>query len=114
MAFAIIATLGACYYDNEDDLYPNGCNTSYVSYSENLIRILERHQCISCHDTQNEQGGVNLEGYDNIIVYVENGQLMGSIRHDPGFEAMPLGTPKMSNCDIAKFQAWVDAGAPNN
>ena len=94
LAFAITATLGACYYDNADDLYPNGCNTTMVSYSENLIPILEKHQCISCHDAQSEQGGVNLDGYENILVYVENGQLMGSIRHDPGFEGNASGNPE--------------------
>ena len=34
-------------------------------------------------------GNVSLESYDNIIHYVHNGMLMGSIHHEHGFEPMP-------------------------
>lgn len=104
----------ACYYDIEDELYPNGCNTTNVSYNDNIVLILDRYACSSCHDSQSQQGGVNLDGYENILNYIDNGRLMGSIRHEPGYEPMPLGGARMSNCDISKFQAWIDAGAPNN
>ena len=113
--FALVGVLlPSCYYDQENKLYPNGCNTTNVSYSKNILPLLDRYACSSCHDSQSQQGGVNLEGYDNMIFYVENGRLMGSIRHDPGYEPMPLGTARMNTCDISKFQAWVDSGAPNN
>lgn len=107
-------SLSACYYDVEEELYPNGCNTTNVSYSENLVPILDRYACSSCHDSQSQQGGVNLEGYDNFLLYAENGRLMGSISHAPGYEPMPLGGAKMTSCDISKFQVWIDSGAPNN
>jgi len=113
-AFLIgVFAISGCYYDNVTDLYPNGCNTIDVSYSRNLVPILDAN-CISCHNELSQQGGVVLEGYDNVIPYVETGKLMGSIRHEEGYEPMPLTGGKLSNCQINKFQSWIDAGALDN
>lgn len=40
--------------------------------------------------------------------------LVGNIRHDAGFNAMPQGGGKLTDCQIAIIKAWVDAGAPSN
>ena len=106
-------TLSGCYYDNVTDLYPNGCNVIDVSYSRNIFPILEVN-CLTCHDETSQQGGVVLEEYDDLIRYVENGKLMGSIQHEDGYEPMPLTGGKLSNCQIKKFQSWIDAGALEN
>ena len=117
-AFAlVVAILGVsltgCYYDNVEELYPNGCNTNNVTYSGNIVPILEAN-CLSCHNSLAEQGGVNLEGYENVLIYVEDGSLMGSVRHDPEYVPMPLTGEKLSNCSINRMQAWIDAGALDN
>lgn len=103
-----------CYYDVEEELYPNGCNTTNVSYSENVARIFETYACIGCHQGTTPDGGVSLEGYENVKIYVDNGKLLGSILPEEGFELMPLGGPRMKDCDIARIQSWIDAGAPDN
>ena len=105
--------VSSCYYDNVEDLYPNGCNTSDVTYSRDVVSILQSN-CLSCHNDLSEQGGVNLDGYDNLIPYVEDGSFMGSIRHEEGWEPMPLTGGMISSCSIDKLQAWIDAGALNN
>lgn len=112
MACALGALVG-CYYDVEEVLYPNGCDTSEITYSQDVRTILESN-CLTCHDPLSQNGNVNLEGYDNVKVYVDNGKLLGTIRHEDGFSAMPQGTSQLSSCTIEKIQAWVDAGAPNN
>ncbi len=106
-------TLSGCYYDNVTDLYPNGCNTIDVSYSRNIVPILDAN-CVTCHNDISQQGGVVLDTYENVIPYVENGKLLGSIRHDDGFEPMPLTGGKLTACQIKKFEAWIDAGALDN
>ncbi len=102
-----------CYYDNIPDLYPNGCNVIDVSYSRNIVPILETN-CLTCHNDRVQQGGITLEGYENTIPFVEDGRLMGSIRHDEGFVAMPLTGVSISSCQTKKFQAWIDDGALDN
>lgn len=105
--------MSGCYYDNVTDLYPNGCNLIDVSYSRNIVPILETN-CLSCHNSISQQGGVVLDEYEDVLEYVENGKLMGSIKHEEGFEPMPLTGGKLSNCQVKKFESWIDAGALDN
>lgn len=99
----------------EQELYPaSACNTENVNYADSITSILELHGCIGCHSDLLASGGVNLSNYQDVKIYVDNGRLLGSIKHEDGFSAMPQGAPKIPDCDIAKIEAWVAEGAPNN
>lgn len=107
----------SCYYDNEEELYEdNICNTENISYSNDIIPILNRN-CQLCHSatTANTLGaGFNLEGYDNLKIHVASGALLGSVKHEAGWSPMPKGAGKIPNCDIEKIQSWINNGSPNN
>jgi hypothetical protein len=108
----VIYCLQGCYYDIEQELYPSGgCNTADMSYATDIIPILQNNSCISCHG---DLASLDLNGYADLKVYIDNGRLMGSINHLSGFRAMPDNSPKIDQCSIDKLQAWIDAGAPNN
>jgi cytochrome c5 len=113
----IIVFIAGCYYDVEEELYPSSssCDTSDVTYS-GFVKTTMESFCYVCHSTTAgpSNGGVILEGYNNIKVYVDNGKLLGAIKHESGFSAMPQGGSKLSDCTIKKIEAWVDSGAPNN
>lgn len=114
--FFLTASLivSGCYYDNEEELYPgNICITENMSYTNNVLVILENN-CYTCHDQTSNQGGVTLEGYANLKTYVDNGKLLGAIKHLPGFPQMPDGRPKLGQCQIDKIEAWINQGALNN
>ncbi|MDA3944833.1 MAG: hypothetical protein PF694_14985 [Bacteroidetes bacterium] len=107
--------LSACYKDNEEDLYPdNGesCNTENVSFSQ-TIEPLVNNNCLSCHSTTNTSGGVRLDSHSAIAEAATNGRLLGAIRHEAGFSAMPQGG-KLPDCAISQFEAWASQGALNN
>jgi hypothetical protein len=73
--------------------------------------------CLTCHKNSNAAslgGNISLEGYDKVKIYVNNGQLLGSIKHSPGFSQMPKSSGKLSACQIAVIENWINAGAPNN
>ena len=106
--------LGGCAYDNEQDLYPDIiCDTQLATYQAVIVPIMTNY-CLGCHSTDSNQGEVSLEGYDNLINYVNNGRLLGSIRHQSGFSAMPKDQPKIPACDIAKIEQWIASGAKND
>ncbi|MBL7857277.1 MAG: hypothetical protein JNM57_06280 [Cyclobacteriaceae bacterium] len=88
------------------------CDASLFAYNTAIKPILE-NACVGCHKTGSLGGNINLVGYANVKVQVNNGNLMGSIKHATGFVPMPQGS-KLPDCDITKIQNWVDAGAPNN
>src|SRR5687768_5027810 len=105
MSLAIMALTG-CYYDSEEDLYGNvECVTTDLSFGTDIMPILER-SCFSCHSAAANTAGVTLEGHSQLMIHVNNGRLLGAIRHEPGFTPMPNGAPKLGDCDIAKIEQW--------
>ena len=104
----------SCYYDNEEELYPpQTCDTVNVSLQNTLMPILDR-SCYTCHSAAVNSGNVTLEGYSELVKYANNGRLLGAMRHDSGFKAMPQNAPQLSDCDITKFEHWISDGVPNN
>lgn len=112
---SIVLTLfSSCYYDIEEELYqPVECNTMDMSYTNDILPIISS-TCYTCHSSQLNLGSVTLEGYNNFMVYVENGRLVGAINHDAGFSPMPQGQAQLTDCKISKIEAWIAQGATNN
>ncbi len=108
-----------CYYDVGEELYPAtnissaNCDTSNATYSSKVLSIIQNN-CYSCHSGSAPSGNVNLQGYANLKIYVNNGKLMGTITHAAGFSPMPFGGNKLSTCDIATIQKWINNGSLNN
>ena len=106
----------ACNYDKEEDLYPFAevdCDTINVSYSLHIKPLID-NTCVSCHQVNNPSGGVLLDTYDHVKVQAENGRLYGSLNHESGFVAMPLGGSKINSCSLLQVKAWIDNGSPDN
>lgn len=113
------ALLAACTSQNGEDLLARGgvptpaCDTGAVTYAGTVAPLLQA-RCTGCHGSSGPAGGLNLSSYAQVRAVAANGQLMGTVSHAPGFRPMPQGGTKLSDCDLAKLQRWVDAGAPNN
>ena len=104
----------SCYYDVEEVLYAGvGCDSLDVSYSQSILPILHTN-CYICHNKLDQLGGINLEGYNELKPFVDDGSFWGSITHDPAFLAMPQDRPKMNDCNLTIIRKWLDEGAPNN
>jgi ribosomal protein S16 len=89
------------------------CDTTSVGFS-NDIQIILQNSCLGCHSAASQQGGVNLSDYNNVLTYVNNGKLFGSVNHEAGYFPMPQGLPKLDECKILTIKAWIDQGAQNN
>ncbi|MEJ2594631.1 MAG: cytochrome c [bacterium] len=115
VALATVVLMQSCYYDNVEELYPvtPDCDTASVSYAEDVWPVINSN-CTSCHSGGAPQGNVHLENYNDIVVAASNGSLLGVIRHDDGWPAMPKGGGKLGDCDIAKIEKWVADGTPEN
>lgn len=115
IAFIILVLMNACYYDSEEALYPqnSSCDTANITYSESVFPILSA-QCAGCHTGFGANGNVQLDSYEHIVSAVNNGSLLGAIRHESGWSPMPQNTNKLDDCSINKIEIWVAAGTPNN
>lgn len=113
----LIVTGTGCYYDIEAELYPGNpapCEAVNVTYTATIQAILNNNGCTGCHSGGAPSGNVSLQDYNNVKVHAASGRLVGAINHSPGFSPMPQGGAKISQCEIDRVKAWVDAGAPNN
>lgn len=89
------------------------CNTTDVSF-QNDVFVIINNKCSGCHSGANPQGGIALTNYNEILVKVEDGALLGAIQHEDGYTPMPFNQPQLPQCDIDKIKAWIDDGAQNN
>ena len=105
-------TFPSCYYDNEIDLYgSNTCDTTAVSYANQIVPILQNN-CYGCHDASNVSvSGSQFDSHLFLLDYVNSGSL--SNRINDASNPMPPGE-LMDECNRAKIDAWINAGAPNN
>ncbi|MFN4080846.1 MAG: hypothetical protein ACK4NS_08085 [Saprospiraceae bacterium] len=105
-----LSTQSACYYDNEEELYGAGqCDTVNIRYSVEVAGILQTH-CYSCHSTSSNVAGSPFETYEKLRPYAMSNlvaRMKGTANPMP-----PSG--RLRDCDIAKVEAWVRAGALNN
>jgi hypothetical protein len=67
---------------------------------------------VNCHSSS-ASSMIPLDSYTGVQYYGQVGQLMSSINWT-GISNMPKLQPKLSACEIAIVQKWVDEGEPNN
>ena len=104
----------SCANNVEEDLYPpSTCDTTNVTYSLTVAPIINQN-CSACHGGDEPTSGIPLDAYDHLKAQVDDERLLGAIRHEEGFSAMPQGAPKLSDCSILKIEKWVAEGAQNN
>lgn len=116
VTIGIAVLMTSCYYDAEEIRNPTDCDTANMSYQNNIEPIFLQ-TCYSCHSISAAPGSGNniiLEGYSEVIKYVESEQLLGAIKHQPGFSFMPKDASSLSNCNIAKIEQWILEGYPDN
>ena len=109
-----ILFLPSCYYDSEEMLYPTlsgDCDTGNVSFSGSVLPMLQNY-CWSCHSNAVAAklgNSIFLEDYQDIVQSKD--AVLGAIKHEAAYSAMPKGAPKLSPCLISSFEIWVNNGA---
>ena len=98
-----------------DDSPPPTCDTLMVSYSMTIDSIITaRCGGSPCHGSDTADSGFGLMEYDQVQFAANNGGLLGTIRHEQGWSAMPKNQPMMDTCTINTIVAWVNQGALDN
>lgn len=114
-----VATVAGCYYDTEEKLYPElstSCDLTNVTFAATVTPILQA-SCFSCHSNSNAAGsggGIKIQNYADVVTLAKNGKLMGTVTHASGYQAMPQGGGKLTDCEINQLQKWIDNGTLNN
>jgi hypothetical protein len=125
LALFVCIGLTGCYYDTEEELYPDSgsttCDTISVSYETDIKPILSTKCSYSgCHTNVNAAAGIPLETYAGVKAYLDadKARFLASITWDGSVSNsrnMPDGaSTKMIDCNINTIRAWINAGYPNN
>ncbi|MBK8497361.1 MAG: hypothetical protein IPL52_00755 [Flavobacteriales bacterium] len=103
-----------CYYDNEEELYPNSfCDTVNVNYGGGIKSIIDASCAIpGCH-VAGGTGTGDFTDFNQLIGQIQNGRLLPSIRRDASAIPMPP-SGALRDCELRRIELWVAAGAQNN
>ncbi len=109
--------LAACYYDNEETLYPplsSTCDTSNVTFSGTIAPIFADN-CLFCHSNAKAAAlgnNILLENYADVkanVILID-----AAIKHSGTISPMPKNGGKIKDCYISQFDIWTRLGALNN
>lgn len=111
IASIYISSLSSCVNNSEEDLYGLECDTLDLTYTK--IKYIFEDNCYSCHTVPQGTYNIKLNSYSDVKNAVNTDRLLGAIKHT-GPNKMPQGQEKLDNCLIAKIEAWINAGMPEN
>ena len=109
LAILFAAVLPACFTmdrGGNDDMQSQGLNFNDV-YT-NVISP----RCLGCHSGAGS-GGVNLESYNSVVMYVVSGSPEFSLLYEvTSTGRMPAGGPALSPTQVEMIRNWILLGAP--
>lgn len=89
-------------------------DSTQFGYSATIYPIL-KNSCFGCHNDKSEYPNkILLQTYEQVKKYALNGQLLGTIKHQGGYTAMPQNGAKMDEAYIRLIEKWIKSGALNN
>ena len=102
--------LSGCYYNNEEELYPNSfCDTTNVTFNATIVPLVQSRCAIpDCHVTGYQTPYLSQAA--EVLAIANNGDLRTFVvvnKTMPPAGALPT-------CDRTKIQSWLNAGAPEN
>jgi hypothetical protein len=103
----------ACTKRNAVELGGANCDTANVSYSLQVVSILQDN-CYVCHKGPGASSGIDFSNYGAFKGWAGSGYVAGDITAAPGFTPMPYGLPSLSTCEINTILAWIHQGMQDN
>ena len=123
LAFSAMGVIYSCSDDSFEELHPEvynstplPCDSTDMTYDGEIKALFLTHcgsDRTSCHKAPNTQD-INLDNYFDAKDLGDNGDLMGAVLHQSGWEPMPDGGSMLDDCTISKLQNWVHNGCPEN
>lgn len=107
---AAILSMQACYYDNEEELYPNdGITANQARWGAEVEPIVSASCAVAgCHVSGT--GLPDLTSYSGVKGIVDNGKFANRVLN---LQDMPPSAP-LTASQRATLQLWIDEGALNN
>jgi len=88
----------------------DGCDTTNVTFNGAIWPMMQKY-CTGCHSAGNPSGGIIIGNYADLVALGNNGSLLGSVRYEQGYAAMPTNQ-QLSDCNISLIEKWIKEGYP--
>jgi hypothetical protein len=86
---------------------PNTTTSTKLKFSD--ITPIFNANCTSCHNTSSKSANIDLTNYSSTVNAANSGKLLGAIKKQSGFSAMPP-SGNLSSTDIGKIETWINDG----
>ncbi|MCB9263024.1 MAG: hypothetical protein H6607_11675 [Flavobacteriales bacterium] len=87
------------------------CDSLAITYNGHIKAIVDaKCNTSGCHAAG--AGGFILGTYAQVKAAAETPKLLGSIKHESGYEAMPQGAAKLDSTTIQMFECWEKTSFP--
>lgn len=111
-SLALILTACVKEKANEKNVIAPTC--APVSFATDVLPIFQaRCNSIGCHHSSTSSDGIALTTHIEASS-ADEARLLGAIKHDGGFDAMPQGGGSLSTDEINKIECWIIDGKKNN
>ena len=105
-----------CKPKKQDTVVSNCDSTGTISYSKQIMPIINTYcytNSTGCHGANSTYG--DFTTYAGLKIHLPNMVLRAVFQDDPThYKPMPLGSAKLSACNLAKINDWIKQGYPNN
>ena len=97
-ALAVSSMMYSCRTDNKDSVSPaiTTCDTAHVTFT--TIKPIFDAKCTGCHNELSTEASA--KSWANFAAIV------GAVKHESGFMAMPKGGAKLNSCEISNIEVW--------
>ena len=82
---------------------------SSPTYTADIKSILDAN-CMPCHSAEKHKHNIDLSKYETAKAAAADKSFLGSIRHEAGYEPMPVKHDKLDDATIQKLSCWVQTG----
>jgi hypothetical protein len=84
----------------------DNCDTTNVTFNGSVVPVFEKH-CYGCHSQPTPAYNIDLKNWDDLAKIVNDGSLVGSVKYEAGYYAMPKGYD-MTDCEVAQIVIWAN------
>ena len=100
------AYLSSC--NPKKEITKTACASS-PTYTADIKPIMDL-SCMPCHSSENHKHNIDLSSYEGTKAAAGAKSFMGSVKHEVGFDEMPMKKDKLNDATIEKLSCWVQNG----
>lgn len=82
--------------------------TGTINFASHIKSIIDL-ACVSCHGVNSPSGGITLLTAANVQSVAKTGRLLGAVKRQSGFKAMPAAYT-LASCDVRQIELWIKQG----